>query len=447
MDRPPRDSRRSGRRGDDPRSPFERDRDRILHCSAFRRLAGVTQVVDPAEGHVFHNRLTHSLKVAQIARRLAQRLLDKDPKGCQELGGLDPDVVETAALAHDLDHPPFGHVAERRLNELVDEKNEGGFEGNAQTFRIVTKLALKAPATFGLDLTRASLNAILKYPWLRGKDPKKNRKWGAYSTESDAFEDARALAPSPKSDIRSLEAEVMNIADDIAYAIHDLEDFYRAGLIPLEILWSDPDLKRDSVDSEREWISGTDERERFLEMVFAHWTEQGKTYDKKECRSVLEALVVMLPMTERYRGTRRQRVTLRQAVSFLIGQYVAAVEVDLNKPGIRLNNERYDLEISLLKQLTWQYVIKSPALGTQQYGRRHVIGELFKIYFEALGSSEWDHIVPVRFREANDPDGTRIPPARRVADIVSSLTDYEALAAFRRLTGQSLDSLLRYGPT
>ncbi|MGB9286651.1 MAG: dNTP triphosphohydrolase, partial [Candidatus Sulfotelmatobacter sp.] len=122
--------------GDD-RTPAQRDRDRILYSSSFRRLAEVTQVVSASSGYVFHNRLTHSLQVAQVGRRLAEKLCKKYPALTTDL--ICPDVVEAACLAHDLGHPPFGHVAEHRLNELA--KAYGGFEGNAQSFRIVSSLA------------------------------------------------------------------------------------------------------------------------------------------------------------------------------------------------------------------------------------------------------------------------------------------------------------------
>jgi dGTPase len=135
----------------DNRNPFERDRDRILYSRAFRRLAEVTQVVQSGESHTYHNRLTHSLKVAQVGRRLAEYLLSKhsddggdpDRELLDSVGGLNPDVVETAALAHDLGHPPFGHIAEIELDRILTEENGviDGFEGNVQSFRIVNRVA------------------------------------------------------------------------------------------------------------------------------------------------------------------------------------------------------------------------------------------------------------------------------------------------------------------
>ena len=169
-------------RAGDQRNPFQRDRDRILYTSAFRRLAWVTQVVSSWEGEPFHNRLTHTLEVAQIGRRLAEKLSREQPQEAEEIGGVDSEVVEAAALAHDLGHPPFGHAAERELDELMrGAEVPDGFEGNAQTFRVLTKLSIRSTDFPGLNLCRATLNAVLKYPWHRQTVPKRRQqKWGAY---------------------------------------------------------------------------------------------------------------------------------------------------------------------------------------------------------------------------------------------------------------------------
>ena len=214
--------------GDD-RAAAQRDRDRILYSSSFRRLAEVTQVVSADSGYVFHNRLTHSLQVAQVGRRLAEKLTKRFP---QSKDFIDPDVVEAACMAHDLGHPPFGHAAEKTLNALTE--SIGGFEGNAQSFRIVTRLASRSPGYPGLDLTRATLAATLKYPWLRGANPKNRKKWGAYPSEREDFDFAARLLPRPNQP--TIEARLMDWADDITYSVHDLEDFFRAGRIPLHLL-------------------------------------------------------------------------------------------------------------------------------------------------------------------------------------------------------------------
>ena len=220
MQMPQRDDRRSGPSTNsqkvsgnpDWRTPYQHDRDRLLYFPYFRRLGGVTQVVSSQEGltHVFHTRLTHTLKVAQIARRLAERLKEMENGKIE----IDPDVAEAAALAHDLGHPPFGHTAEEKLNELVQNvkkeasgQDQEGFEGNAQSFRIITRLAVRLNSDEwktnfpGIDLTRATLNAVLKYPWQWKNEGKKNKKFGAYTEDKEAFDFARNGC---ENDIRSV---------------------------------------------------------------------------------------------------------------------------------------------------------------------------------------------------------------------------------------------------
>jgi dGTPase len=216
-------------------TPTAADRERILFSPAFRRLAHVTQVVDPTEGQVFHNRLTHSLRVGHTSRHIAEYLLLTQQEAVEAIGGIDAYAAEAAGFAPDIGHPPFGHIGEATLDELVKSGGESdGFEGNAQSFRIVTKLAVLHSSYPGLNLTARTLRAILKYPWLRGSAGKRARKFGAYSL--DEAELHFALAINPPDERRSIEAEIMDCADDISYAIDDVDDFYRAGLIPLERL-------------------------------------------------------------------------------------------------------------------------------------------------------------------------------------------------------------------
>ena len=174
-----REARRHKKGTEDQRGHFQRDRDRILYSSAFRRLAGVTQIVRTGESDVFHTRLTHSIKVAQVGRRLSERLLNDQPDECKVFR-VEPEVVEAACLAHDLGHPPFGHIGESQLDKLLEEQEDrDGFEGNAQSFRVLTKLAVRFEDVDGLNLTRATLAATLKYPWLRNKEDAKKKDKGS----------------------------------------------------------------------------------------------------------------------------------------------------------------------------------------------------------------------------------------------------------------------------
>ena len=453
------------RRGDrrekpEQRGDYERDRDRVLYTDALRRLALVTQVVGAAEGHLFHNRLTHTLKVAQIARRVAERLLTRQGALADRHGGLDPDVVETAALIHDLGHPPFGHVAEAMLDELARAHNApDGFEGNAQSFRIVTRLAVHRDADAadgyeGLNLTRATLNATLKYPYRRDQavapDGKRYRKFGAYEDDAVALEFARAAGP--EGDAQSLEAAVLDYADDVAYSVHDLEDFFRAGLIPVTTL-----------------SRGGPEFEEFL----TRWCEHPRAAASREevfaAREILLSMIAdLFPFRGRYEDTLRHRAILRTATSNLIQRYIWAVSVAEPGTGRPLHvPPTVRLQLDCLQRLVRTYVIDNPRLATQQHGQRHIISTLFDTYLAAVMRRD-AALVPPLFHRAlgrldTEPNAaptsarvrtpTSTPRSPRLAtpaetrlavDIVASFSDAQAVLLHRRLQGTAPGSVTDY---
>lgn len=446
---PGRYQRRHGSGVADQRQAGARDRDRILYSSAFKRLNGVTQVVAASEGIIFHNRLTHSLKVAQLGRRLAEYLCTQpaEAEKAEAWGGLDPEVVDAAGLAHDLGHPPFGHIAEKTLDELVTGEspadvagpdgadavaNAEGFEGNAQTFRILTWLSAHNTKYPGLNLTRVTLNAVLKYPWLRQTDgergAKKYRKYGAYRSEEADFMFAREGRDNER---QSLEAAIMDFADGLAYSVHDLEDFIRAGLIPLS-----------RITSGREW-------ERFLR----DWKRSERDpsirdrLEETDVLSMLQDLAISLDLGEEYSGTLAQRARLRSRTSGLIRRFLP--DVRIAEPGAEsplVIDADHQMQMSFLQRLVWYYVIENPRLATQQAGQRRIIEELFKEFLRASepdrnGKPRNRYIIPpaverdldsIMNLEGEERYGARL---RLAADAVCSFTDAEAIAMSNRLRG------------
>lgn len=440
--------RRYGHGKGDQRDEFARDRDRIVYSTALRRLAGITQVVGAGEGHIFHNRLTHTLEVAQLARRLAESLKETDLTDA--VGGVEQEVAEAAGLAHDLGHPPFGHIAEEVLDDRITQTLgiDDGFEGNAQTFRVVTKLSVRYREHPGQDLTPATMNAILKYPWQRGAAGYHRKKYGAYKTEQADFDWARAVQPAAAPGEKSAEAEIMDWADDIAYAVHDMEDFYRAGFIPLDRL----------LDDVPDGGEATEEVERFLAATFARWEREFRpvrgAHTDVQLRdaflNVVEYLREAHQVTESaYTGTLSQRANLRGLTSDLIRRYFPALTLHqptLEDPRLVSIGEEAEREITMLKQLTWFYVIQRPSLAGQQHGQRRVIGDLFDIFHQA-STKERDLLPPgaldhyyMEVEEGNFSED--VLQARMAADIVCSLSEQQAISLHQRFTGIDPGSVL-----
>ena len=395
---PPKDVRTLA--ADTGRSPFARDRARVLHSAAFRRLAAKTQVHTHTERGIedgfLRTRLTHSLEVAQIAREMGERL------------GCDPDVVETAGLAHDLGHPPFGHNGEDALDEVA--RRCGGFEGNAQTLRVLTRLEAKVPNA-GLNLTRASLDAACKYPWPRREG---QRKFGVYPDDLPVFEWLHA----EHGDRRCLEAQVMDWADDVAYSVHDVEDGIITGMVRLGVLLHD-----------------ADERDALCQDVAAEYSPEPVDV----LREVLDELLAdpALVAVADFDGGSDAMRTLKRAASLLIGRFVAAaVESTRERYGTR-PLRRYDADLvvprkvraqcALLKGIALRYVMRRPGSEERYQREQQILRELVAALWER-GDAALDPVFAPLWRAA-DSDEARL---RVVIDQVASLTDPAAVSWHRR---------------
>ncbi len=384
------------------RSPFSRDRARVLHSGSFRRLAGKTQVVAPDEDAVPRTRLTHSLEVAQIAREIGEQL------------GCDADLVDLAGLAHDIGHPPFGHNGEAALDAVGAAA--GGFEANAQNLRLLTRLEPKiitpAGRPAGLNLTRASLDAVIKYPWQR---PAGGGKFGVYADDRPVLQWVRH---DRRTDRRCcLEAQVMDWADDVAYSVHDVEDGVSAGRIDLGRL-ADPE-------------------ERLLVGVAA---QIFSTETADDLVTVLDGLLD-LPVVRGAMGHRPGPVAdaaVKRMTSELTGRLatgaIAATRAAAGPGPLR----RYDAdlhvppllraEVAVLKAIARRYVMADPARIAIQHREQELLVELVE-FTAATGAPALDPMFADAFvRAAGDAERLRV-----VLDQVSLLTDAQAVSRHARL--------------
>jgi dGTPase len=384
------------------RTAFERDRARVVHSSALRRLGAKTQVVGPGdvESDFPRTRLTHSLECAQVGRELGAAL------------GCDPNLVETACLAHDLGHPPFGHNGESALDTAAADI--GGFEGNAQSFRLLTRLEAKTISddgrSAGLNLTRASLDAATKYPWRKREG---DVKFGVYDDDVDVFAWMRAGAPDGR---RCLEAQVMDWADDVAYSVHDLEDGVEAGHIKLE------ELAHASA-----WVD-------VVETAIRLYLPDG---DAPEFERAIDELTRLPCWPSQYDGTVNSLAVLKNLTSQLIGRFCQSAEAATREAYGRSSLTRYHadlvvprntrVECALLKAVTAQYVMNREGITAIRARQREVLLELVDSLV-AVGGDALEPAFASWWREAGD-DVARL---RVVIDQVASLTDTSALAWHRR---------------
>ena len=376
----------------DSRGDFARDRARVLHSAALRRLADKTQVVGPRDGDTPRTRLTHSLEVAQISRGIGEGL------------GLSPDLCEMAGLTHDIGHPPYGHNGEVALNEVAP----CGFEGNAQTLRILARLEPKVlidGTSFGLNLTRASLDAAVKYPLTRtNADGSVNRKYSAYD------EDAGVLAwlrEGHADGAPPMEAQVMDFSDDIAYSVHDVEDGIVSGRVSLRVLWD------------------------FVEL--AALAEKGAAAFGGDADSLVDAAdrlrsLPAIASAAEFDYTLSAWTGLKALTSQLVGRYVGAVTRATREEneGVTLGRQHgrlvvppdVEAEVRLLKTVAVLYVMDQPSHQARQDRQRDRIYRVHE-YLRAGAPGSLDTMFQAWFNAAE----TDLERERVIVDQIASMTE------------------------
>lgn len=382
------------------RTEFMRDRARVIHSASLRRLGAKTQVAVPWENDFQRTRLAHSLEVAQIGRELGDSL------------GADPDLLDTACLAHDLGHPPFGHNGEDALAEIA--QSCGGFEGNAQSFRLLTRLEAKSVdangKSLGLNLTRASLDAVTKYPW---GNEKNSKKFGFYEDDREVFEWMREGAPDAR---RCVEAQIMDWSDDVSYSVHDLEDALVAGQV---------DVGKFSKD--------------LPELHHVMVSDYGMDITEEESAKALARLQKLSCWPTKYDGTHASLARLKDLTSQLIGRFVLSAELETRKIhgakalvryGANLEVPRDSrLEVGFLKGVAGHYLINAPIAQERYQKQRVVISELVEMVL-ASAPKNLDSILLKDWERAT----TQAQKLRVVIDQVASLTDPGAYALHARLS-------------
>jgi dGTPase len=380
------------------RTEFMRDRARVIHSAALRRLAAKTQVAVPWENDFQRTRLSHSLECAQIGRELGESL------------GADPDLQDTACLSHDLGHPPFGHNGEEALAVIAEDF--GGFEGNAQSFRLLVRLEAKTVdsngKSVGLNLTRASLDGATKYPWPRSEN---TRKFGVYDDDVDVFNWMREGAPAGK---KCIEAQIMDWSDDCAYSVHDLEDAIFVGQVSVKTFEKD-----------------------FADLYTVMTRDYKSDATQQEALDAHKRLSELSAWPHYFDGSHRSLARLKDSTSQLIGRFVLAAEVetrrvhgdgDLSRYGANLEIPRdQKVEVDFLKSLAGHYLINA-AHSQERYAKQQVIiRELVEMLLK------YPHELDSFFKKPWDEASDETAKMRVIIDQVAALTDPGAYALHARL--------------
>jgi len=453
-----------GQKKGDARNAYRRDAARLIHSPCFRRLQGKAQLFPSDENDFFRNRLTHSLEVAQIATGIALNLNSRERE--LKRAPIDVDLVHFSALAHDLGHPPFGHDGERVLDDVM--KLHGGFEGNAQTIRILTRLEKKEIETLpivnkgkdtrtGLNLTYRSIASVLKYdnviPVRRASTS--NVEKGYYQTEASLVAEIRSkISPGCRpGKFKTIECSIMDVADDIAYSTYDLEDAFKAGFLsPISMAAADNRLKQriaDVVnkkmyanypkalcDSEALTIDGVDRivlsmmKELFQPSEELFNRMQKTNMSNEELSYALSAEVSAASTTLQEEGRYRNEFTSR-----LVYAFMSNIEFKWNAQTPTLSSVGLSLgtfqAIEVLKRFAYEALVMSNRFKMADRRGREIIEHIFKTLSQPGG----EKLLPQDIRstyEASNKKGWRL---RTVCDFISSMTDRYCVEFYSRLTG------------
>lgn len=398
----------------DKRNPFEHDRSRIIHGVAFRRLQGKTQIFAPGWADFMRTRVTHAIEVAQIGRALAEN------------AGIPGSLVEAACLAHDLGHPPFGHTGELALNELMEK--HGGFEGNAQTFRILQRLEKRTTLYDGLNLSRATLLGVLKYPYRRSagrekflyeEDAAEYEEWLFKGSEYALLASKGNLSKDPP---RTIACQLMDWADDVAYSVHDLEDGVVSGfLIPQSF-------------SQGHFIDSVSEN---LRKAPIRW-KSGRPPSRESVKDILTEVHRRLSPKKRAPS----QGTIREVTRYYINRFVTRVQIESPKSATNsfdfsLNiSEDLRVECSVLKAVTFEFVIRDERTTTFVFKGREIVRRIFEALSDntdpAAGRSRFELFPRVLRPELEQASDNQSDLARLVCDYIASMTDGQAIRLYRR---------------
>jgi dGTPase len=433
------------------RDEARRDYARVIHCPAFRRLQGKTQIFPGYESDFFRNRLTHSLEVAQIAESIAiklnatTRFFKRQP--------INPRICFTAALLHDIGHPPFGHNGEEALDECM--RPYGGFEGNAQTLRIVTQLEKKRYRSdtscplerrAGLNLTYRTLGAILKYDTEieadRTNDVKVRK--GYYSEDKVVVDDIKKnVSPgnvfTKAKKFKTIECQIMDIADDIAYSTYDIEDTFKAGFLkPSDMLLYDETILKNVARKVREEtgiasFDATSIISIFLEL-FEPYISPIQDLSPGQEDSKVEKILSSLTLRQDLDNIANDGNMRTNFTSYLIGEFIKGVGVSVNSRHPELSKIKIDKttlsKIETLKNFTYEATIRSHKVAVSEFRGKDIVSQIFS----ALDSGKGYLLLPDDFRILFDATMPETPQRKRViCDFIAGMTDRYAIEFWGRL--------------